>query len=105
MSTTRECARCQAPVEDERIKRLDSFICAACAQRLELAIAQRNGALTVKRPRLVQSELGINTIHVPRDWETGSKKNKRAKQAGLVAIVNGVKAAISKPLVTTVYDD
>jgi recombinational DNA repair protein (RecF pathway) len=97
----RKCAKCHGPVEPERVKILDSSLCARCAHELE----KQNGLLIqrfrLNEIRVPREEIHIpREIHVPREWEKKKKKKRRHESQQVLDA-----QCQCQCLINVVYDD
>jgi len=98
----RKCCKCKAPVEAERVRILNSNLCASCAHELEQKLVAKNGGPLIHRATLRrQYKFNFNEIHVPHEWE--EPKSKRKKR--LIPVLMLDERRRSKCLITAVYDD
>lgn len=112
VKSDRKCCKCKDPVESERVKLLNSNLCAKCAHELEQRLAEKNGRPLIHRATLRrQDEFNFNEIHVPREWEEPKSKRKKKNKLTLVPglmpdsqrVLDARRRA--KCLINVVYDD
>jgi hypothetical protein len=107
----RKCCKCKAPVEAERVKLLNSNLCASCAHELEQKLAAKNGGPLIHRATLRrQEEFKFNEIHVPREWEEPKRRKKKKGVTLVPALMPDSQRILderrrAKCLITVVYDD
>lgn len=109
VNQNRKCAKCREPVEVERVKILNSNLCAGCAHDLEQKLSEKNGRPLIHRVTLRrQEEFQFNEIHVPREWEEPKRKKKKNSLTlvpGLIPESQRVAQRRRRCLINVVYDE